>query len=73
MSTEIAGDQTSFYSLLNLTALGVVCAWAFYVWTFQQFHGGHIVEPEYHTLWKTYEPDIYNKKKKKKGDKKGKK
>ena len=53
MSTDIIADQTSFYSLLNLTALGVVCAWAFYVWTFQQFHGGHIVEAEYHTLLKT--------------------
>jgi hypothetical protein len=51
MSTAVP-DQTSFYSLLNLYTLGVVCVWAIYVNTFQQFHGGHIVETDYNTLLK---------------------
>lgn len=40
------------FTLLQLIGLGVVAAWLVYVYTFQHFHRGHIIQLDYTTLLK---------------------
>lgn len=40
------------FTLLQFIGLGVVVAWLVYVYTFQHFHRGHIIQLDYTTLLK---------------------
>ena len=57
-------DHTIFYSLLNIYVFGLVCVWALYVWTFHQFHGGHIVLLDYTPLLKKEVQKVHIERKK---------
>ena len=51
MNIEVV-DDTFFTSSLTVVSICVVLLWAFYTWTFHQFHGGHIIFLDYNTLLK---------------------
>ena len=40
------------FSLAQFIGLGVVAAWVVYVYTFQHFHRGHVIQLDYTTLLK---------------------
>ncbi len=40
------------FTLAQFIGLGVVVAWVVYVYTFQHFHRGHVIQLDYTTLLK---------------------